>query len=69
MVYYRILNDDCFETVLDVSLLQENKPKIIDDVEIDFENAEEYYDENGDENNDNENITDDNAPIIDLSQY
>lgn len=63
-IYSVILNDDCFETVLDVSLLQENKPKIIDDVEIDFENAEEYYDEN-----DNENNTDDNTSIIDLSQY
>lgn len=63
-IYSVILNDDCFETVLDISLLQENKPKIIDDVLFDFENAEEYYDENGDENN-----TDDNTPIIDLSQY
>lgn len=63
-IYSVILNDDCFETVLDVSLLQENKPRIIDDdnIAIDFENAEEYYDENGDINNDD-------APIIDLSQY
>lgn len=40
-IYYRILNDDYFETVLDVSLLQENKPRIIDDdnIAIDFENA------------------------------
>ena len=70
-IYYGILNDDCFETVLDVSLLQENKPRIIDDdnIAIDFENAEEYYDENGDINNDGENNTDDNASIIDLSQY
>ena len=69
-IYYRILNDDCFETVLDVSLLQENKPRIIDDdnIAIDFENAEEYYDENGDINN-NENNSNDDAPIIDLSQY
>ncbi len=36
-IYSVILNDDCFETVLDISLLQENKPKIIDDVLIDFD--------------------------------
>ena len=38
-IYSVILNDDCFETVLDISLLQENKPKIIDEdnILIDFD--------------------------------